>query len=1126
MLKSALFFGLLMATATFGFGQAETPLLLQKPTLSRDHIVFVYAGDLWIVGRDGGEARRLTTGIGIETDPHFSPDGSLIAFTGEYDGNVDVFVMRAAGGTPRRLTFHPSRDSAMGWTSDGQKVLFSSPRHSPFFNSRLFTIPVAGGFPTELPLPTAEEGAFSPDATHLAYVPTLQWQPAWKRYRGGQTKPIWIADLSDSSVTKLPRENSNDFNPLWVGETIYFLSDRQGAVALYAYDLGSKQVRPAVPNNGLDFKSASVGPGAIVIEQFGAILLFDLKSGQTVPVKIHLAGDLAEVRSRFKKVEAKDLRDARLSPTGQRAVFEVRGEIITAPAEKGDVRNLTRTPGIAERDPTWSPDGKWVAYFSEESGEYALHLRDQSGLGDARKISLGQPPSFFYAPTWSPDSKKIAYADKRGILWRLELEKGPPVRIDTNTFGGPLDPPAWSPDSRWLAYTKTLRNRLSAVFVQNIETGIIHPVTDGMSDAWLASFDTSGKYLYFAASTDSGPANSWGDLSAMNRPITRSLYLVVLDKSQASPLAPESDEEKIEEKKDAKPAPEKSASAPSDGKRPAASTEEEKSKQKEKPKKAPKKNKPDQTAKAEKPKDTNAPPVVKFEFENISQRILAVPMPPKNYKGLAAGKTNTLWVLEGPPIDQPSAEPPDLVLHKFDFAKRKSEKFFEGIKEFALSHNREKILYRKGDKWFVAGIDQPPKGEEKNLNLADIRLPIEPRVEWRQMYQEVWRIERDFLYDPGHHGLDLAEASRRYQPYLDGLASREDLNYLFEEMLGELSLGHVFVGGGDLPEPTKIKVGLLGADFAVANGRYRFERIYSGENWNPQLRAPLTEPGVNVTAGEYLLAVDGEEVRPPQNVFAFFQDKAEKLITLRVGPNPDGAGAREVKVKPVDNDGALRNRAWIESNRRKVAELSAGRLAYVYLPDTYKRGYENFNRYFFAQVDKDGFIIDERFNQGGWLADYVVDYLRRPIMNYSMTREGEDLSFPLGASAGPKVMIINEFAGSGGDALPWYFRKAGLGPLVGKRTWGGLVGIGGYPTLLDGGRVMAPHWAIYGTQGEWEVENVGIAPDIEVELDPKAWRAGHDPQLEKAVEIALESLKNNPPPKPKRPAFPNYHQRP
>jgi tricorn protease len=1082
------------AIADVGFAQTERPLLLQKPTLSRTQIAFSYAGDLWIVNREGGDARRLTTGSGVETDPIFSPDGGTIAFTGEYDGNVDVYTVAASGGVPRRLTYHPGPDNALGWTPDGKKVLFGSTRNSssPRF-MRLFTISVEGGFPTELPLPMGSEASYSPDGSRLAYVP-LSREPApgqafyqaWKRYRGGLATPIWIANLADSHIEKVPRETSNDFNPMWVEGKVYFLSDRNGPITLFEYDVSTRRVTQLIRNDGLDLKSASAGPGAIVYEQFGRTYLMDLKSGAAKKLDIRVAGDLPGVRPRFEKVAARFAAGV-LSPTGARAVFEARGEILTVPAEKGYARNLTNTPGAAERDPAWSPDGKRIAYFSDESGEYELHLRDQSGMGEVRKINLGNPPSFYYSPMWSPDSKKIAYTDKRLNLWYIDLEKGTPVRVDTNTYENPFRvmDPTWSSDSRWISYTKQLKNRLGAVFVYSLDSGKSTQITDGLSDARFACFDKNGKYLYFTASTDIGPTTGWLDMSSFQHPVTRSVYVVVLRRDLPSPLAPESDEEKLQQEPpkppDAKPAPAADATAEK--------------------------------------KET-----VTIDFENIGQRILALPIPARNYQALLAGKSGMLFILESPPGSGGLEGPGDFTLHKFELDKRKADKVLEGITAFDLSANGEKMLYRIGPGWFIAATGAPVKPGEGALKLDEVEVYVDPRAEWNQMYHEVWRIERDFFYDPGYHGLDLKAAEAKYKPYLENIGHRADLNYLFREMLGELTVGHLFIAGGDLPEVKKIKVGLLGADYKIENGRYRFARIYNGENWNPQLRAPLTQPGVNVQSGEYLLAVNGRDVVATANVYSFFEETAGKSVALRVGPDPGGANAREVIVTPVESETSLRNLAWIEDNRRKVDQLSSGKLAYVYLPDTAGGGYTNFNRYYFAQINKQGAVIDERFNGGGTAADYIIDYMRRPLMNYWMTREGEDFTTPVGSIYGPKVMIINEYAGSGGDLMPWLFRRASVGPLIGKRTWGGLVGIYDYPTLIDGGAVTAPRVAFWSPDGTWDVENRGVAPDIEVEFDPEAWRAGRDPQLEKAVETAMEALKKSPLPAHKRPAFPNYQK--
>ena len=1080
--------------------QAQKPLLLRDPSISKTQIAFSYAGNIWIAHRDGNNIRRLTNG-GHEGKPIFSPDGSQIAFSGDYDGNRSVYVLPAAGGEPRRLTYHPADFNVVGWAPDGKRIMFSSAR-TAFAGGvvQLFTVPVEGGFATQVPLARASEASLSPDGAHIAYVPNIQWQRAWKRYRGGQTKSIWIANLADSGIqATIPRDNSNDFNPMWVGDTIYFLSDRNGPVTLFAYDIKSQQVQQIVKNDGLDIKSASAAADAITYEQFGSLHLLDLKSGSDRALDIQLVGDLAEVRPHFQKIEPKRIRFADISPTGARAVFGVRGEILTVPAEKGDVRNLTNTTDVVERDPAWSPDGKSIAYLSDESGEYALHIREQSGLGDVRKIDLGKPPTFYYSPAWSPDSKKIAYTDKRLNFWYVDLEKKTPVHVDTDTYTDPAHvlQLAWSPDSRWMAYTRQLQNHLHAVFAYSLEQAKSYQLTDGMSDALYVAFDKDGKYLYFTASTDAALNTGWLDMTSLQRPVTRSVYVIVLKKDQPSPLAPESDEEKTKE---------------------AEKTDKDK--------------KPDSDKEKEKAKEEK-PVTVEIDLENISQRILAMPIPARNYNGLFAGKAGVVYIAEGPLVDAIDFEDggPAAKFHKFELKTRKTEQILDGVNAFNLSFNGEKMLYAKQNQWFIGPAEKPADGPPQPgkggpLKLDSMEIYVDPRAEWKHMYYQVWRDERDFLYDPGLHGLNLQTAKNKYEPYLENIASRDDLNYLFIEMLGDITIGHMFVGGGDAPEPKRVKTGLLGTDFSVENGRYRFARIYNGENWNPRLRAPLTQPGVNVKVGEYLLAVNGRDVRAPSDVYSFFEETAGKQVVLKVGPKPEADGSRDVTVVPVNDETSLRNYAWIEDNRRKVDELTGGRVAYVYLPDTYAGGYTNFNRYYFAQVGKEAAIIDERYNGGGDIADYIIDYLRRPLLSYWTMREGKDITTPIEAIFGPKVMITNEMAGSGGDALPWMFRKTGIGPLVGKRTWGGLVGHYTNPAdLLDGGFAGTPNLAFYNTNGTWDVENHGVPPDIEVEYDPKAVRAGHDPQLEKAVEVVMELLKKNPPPPaPQHPPYPNYQK--
>ena len=1118
--------------------------LLRKPTVSQTQIAFSHGGDLWIVSRNGGEARRLTSDVGIEINPVFSPDGTMIAFTGEYDGNEDVYVVPASGGIPKRLTTHPDSDQVVGWTRDGKSVLFRSTRGAYAARyAQLYTVGLSGGLPEVLPLPMAFEGSYSPDSSELAYVPFTNFREQWdfyrglKHYRGGTASPIWIAKLSDSSIEKVPRKDSNDSTPMWLGDKVYFLSDRDGPVNLYLYDTKTKQVKAAIPSNGVDIKSASAGPDAIVYEQFGAIHLFDPATGQEHAVPIQVTGDFPAVRPHFVKVADK-IESANISPTGARAVFEAHGEILTVPAEHGDIRNLTNTVGTAERDPAWSPDGRWIAYFSDESGEYALHLAQQDGMGEVKKFDLGNPPSFYYSPVWSPDSKKIVYSDKRLNLWYLDTEAAKPVRIDTNPYdqgpGSGFDP-LWSPDSRWIAYTRQLDSLLRAVFVYGVEDKTAHQVTDGLSDAASAAFDRNGKYLYFFASTDNGPAIA-SSMGAYKVPVTRSAYVVVLEKDRRSPLAPLSDEEKLSGDK-----PARKSSMDTDECKPEVEATAEKPDKGGDKKAAEKKDEKQPEKKEEKDaKGAKEIPEVKIDFDNISQRILALPIPARNYDQLLAGKTHLLYLLEGPIVD--GSGPNSRMVHKFDMCTRKTDKLLDNIGGFVISANGEKALYEQLPPW---NPEAPPSGEpphgtwaikpvdalgkpaepgkpDGTLHLESMEVYTDPRREWQQMFREMGRIERDFFYDPNLHGADLKMLMTHYQPYVDNAMSRADLNYIFADMLGEITAQHIYVFGGDRPEVKHVSVGLLGADYTIDHDRYRFAKVYFGENWNPGLRAPLTEPGVNVREGEYLLAVDGREVHGGDEIYSFFLERAGKAVQLKVGPDPGGKDARTVTVVPIANERSLRQREWIEGNRRKVEALSGGKLAYVYVPDTAVNGYTYFNRYYFPQNAKQGAVIDERFNGGGWIADYIVDWLKRPLLMVAMTREGKDETIPR-VVFGPKVMLINEHAGSGGDALPWMFRKLATGPLIGTRTWGGLIGIGGYPALMDGGRVTAPRWGLYNPDtGEFDVENKGVSPDIEVEFDPALWRQGHDPQLEKGVSVALQELKTHPVAPIKRPKYPVY----
>ena len=1109
---------LICAAQSSSSSAGQPPLLLRGPSLSKDKVAFRYADDIWTVSRQGGEAERLTSDGKVTAGPFYSPDGSKIAYSAHLNGNVDIYVMPSRGGVPRRITWQPTGATVAGWTPDGKNVLMVSGAMSYRHFMKLFTVHEDGsGMPEALPLPAGVEGSYSPDGQSIAYQPITKWEEAWKQYHGGQLTPIWIVNLKTLELVKVPRDKSMDSNPVWMGDAVYFLSNRNGAVTLFRYDMGSKQVSQVVENKGYDLKSVQAGPGGLVYEQFGSIHLVDTANGNAdhvVPIEVH--GELASLAPHIESIRPDEIHNASISPTGARAVFEAHGDIFTVPGEKGDTRNLTNTSNAAERDPSWSPDGKTIAYFSDASGEYQLYLRDQTGFKAPTVIDLGPEASYYYAPTWSPDSKHIAFTDKHNQLWLVDVPTGKPVKIDKAIYGGFgfSFGHTWSPDSKWIAYDRDLTNQLRAIFLYSMETHKSTRVTDGMSDAVSPTFDKNGKYLYFIASTDDGPSNAGIDLSSLDRAQTSAPYVVVLAKDGASPVPPESDDEKIkDEKKD----------------EPKADAKDEK-----KDAKADKSGDKDKTA-ADKDKDKGAdkdkdkPVEVKIDLDGIGNRILSLPIPPRNYAGILAGKAGVVYLAEGSPVGRSSSERGESGIRavwRFTLEKREPETVMSDLDAFTVSSDGTKLLYARKGGWSIAPTDDLKPGNNapgKPLNLGGMQATIDLRAEWRQVYHETWRIQRDFLYDPNTHGLSIPKVEAKYKPYLDGLASRSEFTYLSVEMLGEVNIGHMFVGGAESPDNGP-KIGLLGADYKAENGRWRIAKILGGQNWTPGLASPLTMPGVYVKEGEYLLAVNGRELHAQDNLYAFFDGTAGKQTVLHVGPNADGKDARDVTVVPVGDEDGLRNLDWIEGNRRKVNELSGGKVAYVYMPNTGGSGYTNFNRYFYSQLDKQALVLDERWNEGGFIADYVVDVLKRFPLSNAIERDGKSVHDPVGAIFGPKVMLINQNSGSGGDAMPWYFHKAEIGKLVGTKTWGGLVGIGGYPSLLDGGFVTAPRYAIYGLKGDWEVENAGIRPDVEVEVLPKDVAAGHDKQLEEGVKLVLEELKEHPVPTFPFPSYPNYHK--
>jgi tricorn protease len=1061
--------------------------LLEQPAVSAGHIAFVYGGDLWVAQVDGSNARRLTTHAGEESRPRFSPDGTTLAFSAQYDGNVDVYTVPVEGGEPRRLTWHPGDDLVQGFTPDGSSVAFVSQRESHtrrFWH--LFRVPIEGGPPTNYGLPSCAKAALSPDGKKIAYTPLSGAFAQWKNYRGGRVSRIWIYDLADRSVEQVPQPEGrcNDTDPMWVGERLYFCSDRAGELNLFVYDAASKSVAQLTRHADFPIQNASSDAQRIVYEQAGWLHSCDPVNARTTRLTIDVRAERLETRPRFVQGE-QYVRSASLSPSGARVALGFRGEIVTLPAEKGDARNLTETPGANERYPAWSPDGKSIAWFSDASGENQLVLAPQDGRGERRVIDL-DGAGFYENAVWSPDGRRISYTDNSRTLRVLDVENGASQVVAQDPVYGVSDNIAhsWSPDSRWLAYALVTRTGFKRVALYDVESSTSHTITDGLSDVSEPVFDAGGKYLYLAASTDAGPFLTWFSQASSDIEQTNSLYVVCLARDTPSPLLKESDEEGADQEA------------------------------------APKKEgEPDDEETRE---EVTAPPAepVRIDLEGLAQRIVALPLPRAYYKQLAAGGEGQLYYLraERGPFGGESAPS---ALARFDLKERKEQRLLEEVRSFELSGDRKKVLVTTGGGSWIRPVGDTIDVSKDKLAIGSIQVRIDPRVEWAAIFDEAWRINRDCFYDPGMHGADWPAMKVKYAEFLPHVTTRADLTRVIRWMCSELAVGHHTTGGGDtLWKAAPVPGGLLGADYEVDGGRYRFRKVFGGLNWTPDLRAPLTEPGVQVSAGEYLLAVDGRELRADEDVHARFEYKAGKRVTLTVGPNADGSGSRDVIAEPIESEAALRNRDWVEGNIRRVTEATDGRVAYVHVPDTAETGFVYFKRYFFPQSDREAIIIDERYNGGGSVADYYIDILRRPYVSHWATRYGASFATPQAAIFGPKVMLIDETAGSGGDLLPWMFRKFGLGKLIGRPTWGGLVGILGFPELMDGGRVTAPNLAIWTEDEGFTVENVGVPPDIEVEQWPALVQEGHDPQLERAIEEVLAELEQSPRGPAKQPPFP------
>ena len=1108
------------------------PHILQRPALTATHIVFNYAGDIWSVDRKGGRATRLTVGIGLETSPIVSPDGQLIAFSGDYDGNTDVYTIPITGGVPRRVTYHPAADVPVAWTPDG-KIVFRSNRQASSRYIELFSVAPTGGVATRVPLPMAYQGQLSPDGKSIAYSPLAPAfgfdytsYVAWGNYRGGRAGTVNVTNLADLSTITIPHDKASDFSPVWFGNKVYFLSDRKGSIGLFSFDPATKAIAEAMHPSGPDLHSLSAGPGGLVYDQLGQIYLFDPATGKSHLVDIDVTADLPEVRERIMNVSS-EIEHAGISPTGVRAVFEAHGEILTVPAKHGPTRDLTNTPGVMERWPAWAPDGQSIAYFSDESGLYALHVASQNGDAPVRKFALAPEAAYYFSPKWSPDSKKLAFYDNRLNLWMLDTSTSKLTAVgDKNTFSNIEREYAWSPDSKWLAYTHEEDNHLHVLSLFNTATGSSTPFTDKMADSGNPAFDRNGKYLYFTASTNQGGAAFGLDMTSDLLRSTRGLYALVLAADTGSPLAPESDDEKTpaaarERNRDNGDEPSKSAQHPETSAGEAAT---------------------------ESPRSNPITPTktpTRIDLDSIQSRVVSLPLPQASYSDLDTGKPGGFFFLERAEGGRGAGG--GATLRRWSLETRRTETIAERVQTYALSSNGERILLSQGRGEAAAepipGAGRPtpnyiivpstpapaaprtpsPDGAGGPLVLTDMQVRIDPRAEWAQMYHEVWRVERAYFYDPNLHGVDANTDEKKFEPYVRNLSSRSDLNYIFQEMLSPFSVGHLRGNGGAIPEARRVPGGLLGADWTITNNRYCIARLYDGGHWNPGAVGPLTQPGLNVKVGDCILAIAGQDLTADQDIQRPLEGTAGHAVTLRIASG--SAPARDITVIPIRTEATLRNIDWIESNQRKVDQLSGGKLAYVYLPDTGEGGFTNWNRYYYAQDNKQGAVIDERFNAGGQVADYIIESMKRTLLSYWSPRYGAIDRTPTAAILGAKVMIANEFSGSGGDAMPYLFKQQKLGPLVGKRTWGGLVGIGAIPLLMDGGTVTSPSFGQFSPAGVWDVENRGIDPDYPVEQDPKAVAEGHDPQLEKAVALALETLKSNPVPTPKRPAYPDYHNK-
>jgi len=1098
--------------------------MMRQPAVSSRHIAFVYAGDIWIAPKTGGEAVRLSSPRGEESFPRFSPDGTLLAFSGNYDGNLDIYVVPVTGGLPRRITHHGAPDRLVGWYPDGRHLLFATTMTSykDRFN-QLYRVSVEGGLPEKLPMPYGEFGAIAPDGRTIAYTPITVDFRTWKRYRGGMNPDIWLFDLHTLQARNLTRSDASESIPMWHGQTLYFLSDRDEhkRFNLWAYEFGRDRFRQVTFFTDYDVHFPSIGPEEIVFEHAGRLYLLDLKTEKHREVEITVTTDRSTLKPRVENVSAL-IQNAAISPGGKRVLFEARGEVFSVPAEQGVTRNLTRSSGVAERHPAWSPDGKLIAYFSDRTGEYELTVRKAEALAtepDAEQTLTHLGPGFRYRPQWSPDSKKIVWIDQAMRIWLYDFEARTNRVIDQQLwmYHDELQRfrVSWSPDSRWIAYARDMDNRNSALVLYDCRDGRRHQVTSGFYNDELPVFDPDGQYLFFRTGREFAPLYSDLDNTWIYANTAR-LAAVPLRRDVPSPLAPRNDEES-DSKKNGDKEPDESKGG--DKKPPGKNDEPDQPK----PTNAPgsggdaRAGDSGSSDKKSEKKETPKPKPVEIDLEGFEQRVVLLPPKAGRYEELHA--VSGKLIFRSLPRTGSGAETSPV--EYYDLEKRETKRILDDADEVQLSADRTKLLVRKGRKYAVI---EPKEGQkmDKEVPSGDLETTVDPRAEWQQIFTDAWRFERDYFYDPNLHGVDWAAMRERYGRLLADAVTRWDVNFVIGEMIAELNASHTYRSGGDVEKPPERPVGYLGCDFVFTNGAYQIARILEGAPWDSEVRSPLRQPGLtNVHEGLYLLAVNGEPLDPRQDPWAAFQGLANKPVFLTLNSNPVFNGARQVLVHTLTNEARLRNLAWIDENRRRVETLSQGQVGYVYVPDTGANGQNELVRQWRGQITRAGLIIDERFNSGGQIPDRFVELLNRPLRNFWAVRDGKDWPWPPVAHFGPKAMLINGWSGSGGDCFPFYFKQSKLGPLIGQRTWGGLIGITGAPTLIDGGSVTVPTFGIYNERGEWIIEGYGVEPDIEVVDDPGEMARGNDPQLERAVFEVLKAIRQNPPPRVKKPGYPD-----